>query len=364
MKYLTIYLFLCSQLAQANEQNCPSLDKVMDELSKTKDLSNGDIFTKNPEWSQSLSCKKIVLRKILTLPQDPLATPKKPHEKTSEIIAEAREGYKKLNMLLDKIVNPRFRYLFKYLKMGSVKTLLLSKKYKKMTLLYFHGGGYSLGLDHVGNSYIPFLKNLSDEINAEVYMPDYRLVPEHSLDASLDDAYSAYLYLIETKKIDPKTIIISGDSAGGGLALRLMLKLKKMGKNLPGKAILISPWTDKTNSGDSVTTKRNNAIFAKAEAMEQFTPLVLRGMKPRDPLVSPLFGDYTNFPPLLYVVGGSEIFYDDTMRDVEKARRQGVKVDVIEHKDGMHIYPIFARFLPEGKDAVEKIVHWVTKGRR
>ena len=364
---------------------CPSYEQVMQGLEWYKEqLKNNmypeDLMSKKPNWDYRLACKRKILRGILIGPKpveakessnrvhsDSRDEVKSEAESTVNLqleIEQGREGYKAFNENLDYIVRPISSSVFKEhtlagIKTAGIKTKVISREKPEKTVLYLHGGGYLLGLDHVGNSYNNILYTISNRTNADVYMPDYRLVPENSLTASLEDALAIYTHLIKKKKVDPKSILVAGDSAGGGLALRLLLRLKEKGMPMPGGAILISAWTDKTNSGESVITNEKTGIFAKTESLHTLTPAIIKGVDPRDPFISPLFGDYTGFPPLLYIVGGSEIFYDDTMRDVKKAKAQGVDVQIIEHENGMHIYPVFARFLPEGKDAIEKMISWV-----
>jgi len=164
---------------------------------------------------------------------------------------------------------------------------------------------------------------LAHAAQAETYALEYRITPDHHHPAALDDAYKGYLALLE-KGISPKDIFVAGDSAGGGLTLALLMKLRDEDKPLPRAAIVLSPWADLTHSGESMITRADlDPIITKGAAVFMAS-LVLKGQSAKDPLISPLFGNYDGLPPLMILVGGREVLFDDSVRVSDKAKKAGL----------------------------------------
>jgi acetyl esterase/lipase len=209
------------------------------------------------------------------------------------------------------------------------------------SLLYFHGGGYTVGsLD----SHQSFMAHLAIACETAVNGLDYRLAPEHPYPAALDDAVAAYKEVLEYTA--GEKIMIAGDSAGGGLALACMLRLKDEGLPTPGCAALLSPHTDFTFSGESLGSARDEfRRYAAAYAGEN--PLDTVGM-------SPLFGDMSGLPPILIQVASDEALLDDSTRVAERASDAGVTVDMQLIDDVFHVFQIFTHF-PESQDALADI---------
>jgi acetyl esterase/lipase len=208
-------------------------------------------------------------------------------------------------------------------------------------VLYLHGGGYTIGsLD----AYHGLMAHLSVACNASVTGVDYRLAPEHPYPAALDDAVAAYEEM--SGSIAAENIMIAGDSAGGGLALACMLRLKDEGSRLPGCATLISPWTDLTCSGESLGNER--ATYAEGS-------LPYIGKSPPETVgISPLFGDLEGLPPLLIQVASDEAMLDDSTRLASRARDAGVTVDISLFDEAFHVFQIFTDF-PESHEALAEI---------
>ena len=216
-------------------------------------------------------------------------------------------------------------------------------------LLYLHGGGYMLGSPR---SHIAMAARLARLADATATVIDYRLAPEHVYPAAIDDCVAAYRALVTD--VDPATITIAGDSAGGGAVLSTMCALRDAGDRLPGAAYLLSPWTDLTGSGESVRTR------AQADPMIDGSRIpaagrVYAGETPLDhPGVSPLFADLHGLPSMLIQTGVDEVLLSDSTRLAEKARAAGVDV-TLDLADGMwHVYQSFARFVPEATDALHR----------
>ena len=226
-------------------------------------------------------------------------------------------------------------------------------------ILYLHGGGYVAGTIEM---YRDLTSRIAKSANARALVIDYRLAPENEVfPAALEDATKAYQWLISEMKIPSKNIIISGDSAGGGLTMATLLNLKKNNIDLPAAAICLSPWTDLTISGKTVDSKADLDPFISPKALEFYAKTALNGKDPKDPLISPLFGDLTGLPPILIQVGTSECILDDSVRLAENGKKAGVDI-TLDVWDGMiHVFQIFAGAAPEGKEAIQKMGDFAKK---
>jgi acetyl esterase/lipase len=147
---------------------------------------------------------------------------------------------------------------------------------------------------------------------------------------------------------------IAGDSAGGGLAVAAMLKLRELGEPLPACAFLSSPWTDLAGTGASVETNQAADPTVKVRFLTWFSDLYLKGAEPRMPLASPLYADLKGLPPMLIHVGSVEILLDDATRLAERARAAGVEVECEVWPDMLHVWHLFAPMLSEGREAIAK----------
>ncbi|MDE6744584.1 MAG: alpha/beta hydrolase [Lachnospiraceae bacterium] len=179
---------------------------------------------------------------------------------------------------------------------------------KNRVILYCHGGGYMTGSCTYARSVTIKLAQASA---LDVFCFNYRLAPEHPYPAATEDAMTAWNYLMMLG-YGAKDIILAGDSAGGNLALSLSLRLKSENRFLPGGLLLFSPWTDLTASGRSHTSKIDADPILSPEYMQTVTKNYAEGQDLTDPLISPLFGDYQNFPPIYIQVGSNEILYSDS----------------------------------------------------
>jgi monoterpene epsilon-lactone hydrolase len=204
------------------------------------------------------------------------------------------------------------------------------------TILYLHGGWYVLGS---AKAYRHLAGHVAHRAGAEVFVPDYRLAPEHPFPAGLLDAQASYRGLIER---GARRIAIVGDSAGGGLTLALLSLLKTQdssGSVFPRAALVLSPLTDLTLSGGSWESRAAaDPYFTKSQAAS-LAPLYLGAHDPADPLASPLFGDLTGLPPIRVHVGDDETLLDDSLRYVERAAAAGVDARVDIWEGLPHVFP-------------------------
>ncbi len=222
-------------------------------------------------------------------------------------------------------------------------------------LLFFHGGGYYRGSIRTHRE---FAGRLSRACGATAVAIGYRLAPEHVFPAAVDDCVAAWRWLVAGGTA-PGQIVVAGDSAGGGLALALLLTLRRANAPLPAAAVLLSPWTDLAQSGASM--ERNAAADPTIGKgyLDRFAQAYLGGADARNPLASPLHGDLRGLPPLLIQVGSVETLLDDSTRLAEKARAAGVPVD-LQVWDGMfHVWQRHAAQLPEAQQAIDAIGAYV-----
>jgi monoterpene epsilon-lactone hydrolase len=218
-------------------------------------------------------------------------------------------------------------------------------------VLYLHGGGYVFGsVSH----YRDFIWRIADAAQARVLCIDYRLAPEHKFPAAVDDAVAAYRWLLAQGAKSDQTAIM-GDSAGGGLALAALLRLRDEGASLPKAAVALSPWTDLAVTAPSYAQNEASDPMLVAAQARYYAACYLGGADPRHPYASPLYGDPTGLPPCLIQVGSDEILHDDAVRMAERLRAAGCRV-VLEVWPRMpHVFQLFARILPEARDAIAHI---------
>lgn len=218
------------------------------------------------------------------------------------------------------------------------------------TILYLHGGGFRTGSI---NSHRDLIQRLSIAAEARILAIDYRLSPEHPFPAAVDDALAAYRWLIG-QGLPAATIAVAGDSAGGGLALSLLLAARAGCLPLPGAVHLMSPWTDLTASGASYATRaERDPINQRAMVLGLAKGYLGSHGDARDPLASPLLGDLGGLPPLLVQCGGREIILDDSVVLVERAKAAGVEATLDLFEDMIHVFQMFDE-LPDAAIALKR----------
>lgn len=206
---------------------------------------------------------------------------------------------------------------------------------RKGVLLYLHGGGYTCGdIDYAKG----VASTLASLCGIQVFCAAYRLAPENRYPAALDDALSAYRYLLE-KGFAANQITLCGESAGGGLCYCLCLRLKELGLPLPAAIIAISPWTDLTASGASYQTNQAADPTMTAQILRYYADCYTDDFK--NPLVSPLFGDLSQMPPSLLFVGGDEIMLDDTRLLHGELIKQGCHSQLVIAPERWHAYLLY-----------------------
>jgi len=220
---------------------------------------------------------------------------------------------------------------------------------------YLHGGGYISGS---AKSCRPITATLARLLKARVFGLDYRLAPEHHFPAGLDDGVAGYRWLLSSG-IDSHSIVVVGDSAGGGMALALALRIRNAGEPLPACLVCLSPWTDMTGTSDSLTTNSERDSMFVGEDIERYAGAYLADHSRHDPLASPLLGDLGGLPPILIQVGRDEVLLDD-------ARSLHAKVRAVGGSSTLHIYDgvphgwhYGAPFVPETRQALREVAEFI-----
>lgn len=205
---------------------------------------------------------------------------------------------------------------------------------KKYIILYCHGGGYSTGSSLYART---LTTKLAMSTSMDVLSFDYRLAPEHPYPAALEDAMKAWNYLM-LLGYGARDVIIAGDSAGGNLALALVHQLKAEGRILPRGLVLMSPWTDLTSSGKSHETRKAVDPVLHAEYLEHMIQNYAPGQDLINPLISPLFGEFTDFPSTYIQVGDNEVLLNDSTMLHKKMVKANVPVQIDVFKGMWHVF--------------------------
>ena len=223
-------------------------------------------------------------------------------------------------------------------------------------LLYLHGGGYVLGSL---NTHRSLVGSLAQRCGLNVLTINYRKAPDHPFPAALDDARRAYRWLLRQGH-QPHEIVVAGDSAGGGLALALLLALRDAGAALPAAGIGLSPWTDLNLPITALRrVAREESLLLEALQMRTWGPLYAHKTPISHPLLSPAQAKLHGLPPLLIQVSTAEVLYDDVLKFARKARAAGVAVTVQPFEGLVHWWHLFWRTVPEAWQALDQVAEFV-----
>ncbi len=225
------------------------------------------------------------------------------------------------------------------------------------TVLYFHGGGYVLGSPV---AYRDLTGRIAAAARCRVLAPDYRLAPEHAYPAAVDDALKCYRWLL-ANGTPTSSIVIAGDSAGGGLTLATLVALKQAGDPLPAGAVCLSPWTDLAGTGVSMSGNAAADPMLTAAALAGMARTYASGQDLTDPLISPFYADLSGLPPTCLFVGSTEILRDDAERVVARIRESGGDAVLKVQEKMPHVWPMFAARLPEGRETIAEIGRFVQR---
>lgn len=227
----------------------------------------------------------------------------------------------------------------------------------KHALLYLHGGGYMIGSP---KSHHELMGRLSKSTGARVLGVDYRMAPEDPFPAAVEDATSAYRWLL-AQGIDAKNISIAGDSAGGGLAAATLVSIRDNGMPQPSCAVLMSPWADMECTGESMGTRASVDPMVQKEIVQEMAKVYMNGADLRSPLASPIHADLKGLAPVLIQVGDAETLLSDshTLEAKLKAAGNDVKLEVWDEM--IHVWHLFAPILDKGQEAIDGMGAFIKK---
>jgi len=248
-----------------------------------------------------------------------------------------------------------FGVRFSQSSLGGVPTEIVRSKSNARSqdaVLFLHGGAFMIGSPV---SHRSITGRLAKHTGATIFVPDYRLAPEHPFPAALDDVLTSYRALLG-QGYTPERIAIAGDSAGGGLVLSLCLRLRSQGLAQPGCLVVISPWADLTLT--RLAPVADDALL-RAAWLNQGATAYLQGHSARDPLVSPLLADLTGLPPTLIQAASEEILRDDSRRLAEILSANGVSVVHREFPYMWHDFQLYAGVVPEATQAIDEIAQFI-----
>jgi epsilon-lactone hydrolase len=217
-------------------------------------------------------------------------------------------------------------------------------------LLFLHGGGFEFGSVRSDGELAARLGRAS---GMRVLFPEYRLAPEHPFPAAIDDVLAAWRWLRAGQGLSAGSMAVAGDSAGGGLAVALLVALRDAGEAVPAAAVLMSPTVDLTSSGASMTERADQDPISTPAMLRQFAADYLAGADPQTPLASPLFASLAGLPPLLIQVGTADLLLSDSERLASTAAGAGVDVTLHVGEGLPHVYPLLLG-TPEAAEATEQ----------
>ncbi|MBP1761170.1 MAG: alpha/beta hydrolase fold-3 domain protein [Firmicutes bacterium] len=226
---------------------------------------------------------------------------------------------------------------------------------KDKAILYFHGGGFVMGN---ARSHRNIVSGFMKRLGYKALVFDYSLAPEHPAPAAVNDSAAIYLWLLAQGYL-PQNIIFAADSAGGGVAMGTMLKLKDDGNPLPAAGAIFSPCLDMTMSGESHRTRAKADPCTPKGSTETYLGYYVGGGDPRHPYTSPLFGDLAGLPPLIIQVGNDETLRDDSVRFAEKASLAGVDVRCKVWPGMFHCFPLLSPMFREATEALDEVCQFI-----
>jgi epsilon-lactone hydrolase len=240
-----------------------------------------------------------------------------------------------------------------------VVDIVAAQKNPRRVTLWLHGGAYCMGSPA---GYRHFGGHLAQVANTRVVLPEYRLAPEHHYPDAVDDACAAYLAL-RASADGPETVILAGDSAGGGLAMATLLRLREQGHVLPDGCVFVSPWLDFTLSGSTLVSHAELDPLLSRAMLAGACRAYLNGADLTSALLSPLEADLSGLPPMLIQVGEHEVLLDDSRRLAERGAAQGIPVTLQVEPAAPHVFQLFASFLPEARSALRRIGEFIGAAR-
>ncbi|MBY5536367.1 alpha/beta hydrolase [Rhizobium leguminosarum] len=224
-------------------------------------------------------------------------------------------------------------------------------------ILYIHGGGFSGGSIRTHSL---LAGSLAKAASSDVLLIDYRLMPEYGYPAQINDALTAYRWLLDNG-YRSENVVVAGDGAGGNIAIETVIRQMRAAKPLPAAVIALSPITDLAATGGSMTSNAESDPLVSKMSIESLRKTYLGSRSPTDPQASPLYADMTGFPPLLLQVGSGEVLLDDTLRLADKARRAGVDVTTEVWPGMPHQWQLFPSLLDDADRSSQNIAEFAIR---
>lgn len=234
---------------------------------------------------------------------------------------------------------------------GVALEYLTPVEHEPRVFLHCHGGGFAMGSC---GSHRALASRLAIAGRARGVLPDYRLAPEHPFPAAIDDLWGVYEALL-AGGTPAEQIIVGGDSAGGNLALAMIIRARDAGLPMPRALVLLSPWLDLTCSGESMQTRADVDPWLSPAMVDGIRGIYLAGVDAASPLASPLNAELSGLPPMLIQVGDQEILLSDSQRMQERAGAAGVAVELEVGPELWHVWHLFAPVLPDAVEAIDRI---------
>lgn len=256
------------------------------------------------------------------------------------------------------VLGPR-GYKTKKQTIAQVPTVHIQPKMTKsgLGILYLHGGGYVVGSSKSHNK---LAAQIGHAAQAQVWLPEYRLAPEHPSPAAIEDAIAVYKALLAQGQ-DPKKLVFVGDSAGGGLSLSTAIAIRDAGLPLPAALVLLSPWVDLSLSGNSMKTRTAQDAMLSENWLAWCAKNYCGQKSVTDSTCSPLYADLTGLPPVLIHVGSEEVLLDDAKRLAEQAEKYGIPTNFRIYDQVGHVFQFHAGILKESNDSIERIGQFIDK---
>jgi len=238
--------------------------------------------------------------------------------------------------------------------LGGISCEVFRHSGKKMhrTVLYFHGGGFCLGIYAANRE---FVAKMSKLLEAEIYMPDYRLAPEHPFPAALEDAKAIYQELSKTENL-----IVMGDSSGCALALSALLKAKQNGIKMPDALVMITPVLDLSDTNTRIAKSVRKDPFSLTDPLG-LTRHYTRGNDTMSPAISPMYGELSGLPPILIHAAQYDTFLSDACRFKQLAANANIHVELKTWSKMWHIFHMQLPFVPEAVKAASEISTFVQR---
>ena len=273
--------------------------------------------------------------------------------------AETPEQVRSVIGLVERTLLPARGATWAHTRFGSVDGITVTPKDRPATgrtVLLFHGGGYVFGSSSM---YRPLAARVATAADATVFVPDYRLAPEHPHPAATDDGMEVYRSVLQ--RVGADRLCVMGDSAGGGLTLATVQAARAEGLDGPSCLVLLSPWLDLTGDADSHRRNVDSELLIRPEAIGRCTRWYLGDTAADDPVVSPLFGELAGLPPMHVELSDDEILADDGIRLADLVRGTGGAVDLhVEHRL-WHDWPLMAPIVPEARRSIRRIADFVIR---